>query len=80
MIRLKNNDLVYLLSTFDVSKGMKTELEQAIKDCSEISDDTATALREMCSDRLTLIGFTKDDEPNEEGKYLESMIDKLYTE
>lgn len=45
---------------------------------AEIDDADASDLRELCSDYLTEVGFDEDYEPNEEGKILETLVDKLY--
>lgn len=45
---------------------------------AEINKQDATDLRELCSDYLTEVGFNRDYEPNEEGKILETLVDKLF--
>lgn len=44
----------------------------------DISDETASVLRDCCEEYLLHIGFDEQYEPNDEGKILETLIDKLY--
>jgi hypothetical protein len=37
-------------------------------------------LRDLCGERLQIYGFDENYNPTEEGKILEELIDKLYTE
>ncbi len=46
----------------------------------EASDEEFINLRECCSDYLLIVGFDKDYNPNEIGRSLESLIDKLFIE
>ncbi len=44
-----------------------------------LTDCEADDLRETCADQLPIEGFDKNYEPNEKGRILESLIDKLFT-
>lgn len=41
-------------------------------------EDLLNDIREACGELLVTIGFTKDDEPTEDGKVLEGLMDKLF--
>lgn len=44
----------------------------------EMSEDTSADLSERCQDQLQLTGFDRDGTLTQEGRVLESLIDKLH--
>jgi hypothetical protein len=43
-----------------------------------ISEIEADALRDLCGDYMSVVGFDADYNPNEKGVLLEELIDKLF--
>lgn len=43
-----------------------------------VSDDFAVEIRELCSENIGVVGFDKNYELTEEGKTVESLIDKFF--
>jgi len=44
----------------------------------EIERDVAGPIRDVLAERLVKVGFDENYEPNEEGKFLEDLIDRLF--
>ena len=44
----------------------------------EIERDVAEPIRDALTERLAEVGFDQNSEPNEEGKFLEDFIDRLF--
>lgn len=80
MLRISNKDAQFILTTLSVTAELRMILSNPDgDDFVRISDDVADQLRDLCTDRLDTHGFDENYEPNEEGRRLESLIDKLYT-
>lgn len=47
---------------------------------TDLDENDAIDLRELCSDYLLEIGFDEEYVANEKGKLLEELVDKLYVE
>ncbi len=45
----------------------------------EISEELADEIRNLCGKQLQIAGFNKKREPTEEGKILESLMDKFFS-
>ncbi|MBW1617021.1 MAG: hypothetical protein JRJ49_10960 [Deltaproteobacteria bacterium] len=48
--------------------------------CLSINNDQADKIRNICAEYLQLIGFDENYAPTEEGKILEVLIDKFFTD
>jgi hypothetical protein len=44
----------------------------------EIDRDVAKPIRDVLAERLVEVGFDENYEPNEEGRFLEDLIDRLF--
>ncbi len=82
MIKLAPRDCKYLLANLSLTKEVTAVLQNSIRSSRKIviDEDTAIYLRELCSDRLSLVGFDINYEPNSDGIILEDLIDKLFTD
>jgi len=79
MITLRFDEVQFMLTTLPLPIHLKDELSRLGKDENKsISDVTADELRDLCLDRLDTHGFDACYAPTEEGKLLESLIDKLF--
>jgi hypothetical protein len=43
-----------------------------------VSENEADDIRDLCGERLQIVGLDKDYELTEEGRILESLVDKFY--
>ena len=77
MISIDGNDATFMLKQL----SLPAELENVLKSSKQrvkLSEEQADQLRDFCTDRLDEVGFDKNYEPTNEGKRLESLIDKLF--
>lgn len=85
VIRIRHDDMAYLLSVLDVGpdlyRRLQVKQEQLADDPRQLvlDDEEADQLRELCMDRLQVVGFDEDYHLTTEGKRLEDLIDKLFT-
>lgn len=78
MVEISQSEAVFMLSCLELTPRLRRILE----DCSDsgltLSDDDADALRDRCGDRLQTHGFDGNYAPTQDGRTLESLIDKLF--
>lgn len=76
MIRLSHKEVSFLLEL----PNLTLELNQTLKSIpkgGEISDLVADELRDLCLERMDVIGFDKNYVPTKLGAKLEMLIDRL---
>ncbi len=79
MIKINSKDIEFLISNLRLPKEVVNELRELETENEKlISEETADKLRDLCTDKLDTHGFDLDYEPNELGKKLEELIDKLF--
>ena len=79
MILLTSQEIRFMLTVLPLTVDLRGVIEALVSEPNKIiSDDMADELRDMCTERLDTHGFDEDYNPTEEGKILESLIDKLY--
>lgn len=44
----------------------------------EISEELSDKIRDLCGERLLVVGFDENYEPTREGEILESLVDKFF--
>jgi hypothetical protein len=79
MIILTLQEIQFMLAVLSLTVDLRERLETLISVQNKvILDDVADELRDLCTERLDTHGFDENYNPTEEGKKLESLIDKLY--
>ena len=79
MIILTPHEIQFMLTALPLTDDLRERLEALLPVQNKIiSDDIADELRDLCTERLDTHGFDENYNPTEEGKKLESLIDKLY--
>ena len=79
MIKLKFEELRFILETLSLSAEQEKQIRKATADLKiELPDELADSLRDSCTERLDTHGFDKDYLPTPEGRVLEDLIDKLF--
>ncbi len=79
MITLTLQEIQFMLTVLPLTVDLRERLRALIQVQNKIiSDDIADELRDLCTERLDTHGFDENYNPTEEGKKLESLIDKLY--
>lgn len=81
--KLLHSDMVYLRQHSLLPDSLINELTskmQAAYPASslEIDREFAEPIRGALTERLAVAGFDQDDEPNEEGRFIEDLIDRLF--
>ncbi|HAW80415.1 MAG TPA: hypothetical protein DCX27_12305, partial [Balneola sp.] len=71
-IRLTKEDSLFILSQVEMPEGLRIKLKKN----EALNEDEADDLRELCADKLPLVGFNSDYSVNWKGKRLEGLIDK----
>ncbi|HEY9897801.1 MAG TPA: hypothetical protein V6D00_01350 [Pantanalinema sp.] len=85
MIRVPYDDVAYMIRFLEMSPELCASLQSKLARIAtdprqvRLGDNEASELRELCQDRLLIVGFDEDYDPNEEGLRLEGLIDKLFT-
>ena len=77
MIYLSQYDVQFMLMMLQLTPDLSRVLK-AIAEGGEITEDQADELRDCCTDKLDEIGFDENYEPTEDGRKLETLVDKLY--
>lgn len=72
-VKLKKEELEYLKSTF-----FSDSVDDLGNTYIDLSENNIDEIRDWASERQQMIGFDKDYNLNDEGKLLESIIDKLH--
>ena len=89
-IRLRKDEFDYLVSAEFVPESIRKGIWDAVQRRStdkfgeekvvvEISEEAADSVREICGDQLPVKGFDINYALNNEGKILETLIDKFFT-
>lgn len=82
-IKITKKELDYLKSSDILTENIQAKLIKKRPQVNnqyeiKISEDLADEIRDKCGGNLQTSGFDMDGEPNEEGKILESLIDKFF--
>lgn len=81
-IELSRNEYTYLCQApflEDKYRKLLFSIEQHDSKYSlKISEDQADEIRDLCGERLQVVGFDEKYELSQEGKILESLIDKFF--
>lgn len=72
-VKLKKEELEYLKSTF-----FSDSVDDLGNTYIDLSENYIDEIRDWASERQQMIGFDEDYNLNDEGKLLESIIDKLH--
>jgi len=89
-IRLTKEEYDYVVSAPFIPESLRNELVDGIQTHSqdrvrredvvgELTEENADTIRSLCSDQLDFAGFNIDYSLNNEGKILDSLIDKFFT-
>lgn len=83
-IELNNHEYNYLCQASFLASAHKNTISSIIKKDDryslKISEEEADEIRDLCGEQLQLVGFDENYELTFEGKILESLIDKFYTD
>lgn len=71
--KLHNNEIEYIKKNFHLSGDFREKLESG-----NLMNDECSVLRDLCGEKLQIVGFDEDYNITKEGKFLEDLIDKLY--
>ncbi|MDP3390425.1 MAG: hypothetical protein Q8Q45_14555 [Methylococcaceae bacterium] len=78
MIFLSRSEIEYMLMMLELTSSLRQVLEGISVSGGNIDDDQADELRDLCNDKLDVRGYDENYNPNEDGKRLEALVDKLY--
>lgn len=81
--KLLRSDIAYLRRYSLLSDNLINELTRRMDALHhlpslEIERDVAEPIRDALTERLAEVGFDQNYEPNEEGRFLENFIDRLF--
>ena len=77
MKMITQKDIEFILEHLDIPTSIYSKLKNE-KSVYELSSDEIDLLHDLCGDRLQTHGFDFSYDLTEEGKILETLIDKLY--
>ena len=85
LIKLTKKEFDYLIKSKFINSETKSKLaEKKTKENEyykiKISEELSEEIRDKCGEQLQIAGFDENYQTNEEGRILESLIDKLYSE
>ena len=78
-VKFSRKELNFLINTLpqeEIPFKFTINAEKSIE--LELNDDLANKIRDWASEKQQIIGYDKDYELTEDGKILDSIIDKLY--
>lgn len=75
---ITQKDIDFMLKHLDIPTFIYSKLKSGKKSFYELSPDEIDLLHDLCGDRLQTHGFDLNYDLAEEGKILETLIDKLY--
>ena len=78
MIKVSKDDVQFMLIHLDLLPELLKLLQGCENEKLEITDDQADQLRDLCADKLPLVGFDENYVANDLGNKLEDLIDKLF--
>lgn len=78
--RIGAKERAYLAQQKGIPSGAQEALQSASAESNvvEMTQEQASDLRDRCGELLQAKGFGADYEPNDEGRMLEDLIDRLY--
>lgn len=78
MRRLTVADVRYLLDCLPLDDRLRAALERLpVPLMDHLSEEDVDWLRDLCGERLQTVGFGPNYEPTDEGRLLETLVDKL---
>ncbi|MDH5741116.1 MAG: hypothetical protein OEY77_12395 [Nitrospira sp.] len=89
--RLTKEEFDYAVSAPFIPERLRNELINGVQNrvqnrgrmermVVEVTEDSADIIRSLCEDQLNLVGFDIDYSLNSQGKILDSLIDKFFTD
>ena len=82
IIKLNQEEFEYLKNTLFLSKDLEFSVlvERKNEDvvALHVSEDQADKIRDLCNEKLQIVGFDEDYNLTNEGKILDHLIDKFY--
>ena len=82
-IELNRNEYGYLCQASFLGEKYRKLLfsskQNGDKYSLKISEDQVDEMRDLCGEQLQIVGFDEKYELTQEGKILESLVDKLFT-
>lgn len=78
MIFLSRTDIEYMLVKLELTPVLRQALEGLSVSGGNVDDDIADELRDLCNDKLDVIGYDENYNLNDDGKKLETLVDKLF--
>lgn len=82
-INLSESEYIYLCEAGFVQNRHRESFFSAKKNIDtyviSLSESQADELRDLCGEQLQIAGFDENYELTDEGKILESLVDKLFT-
>ena len=82
-IELNKNEYNYLCRSSFLPNTLQTVLlsskQQEDSYLLKISEKQADEIRDLCGEQLQLVGFDEHYAPTQEGKILESLVDKFFS-
>tara|TARA_B100000508_G_C11261072_1_gene181147 strand:+ start:216 stop:449 length:234 start_codon:yes stop_codon:yes gene_type:complete len=73
-IKVSKYDSLFILDHINLPENLRDKLEKI----ESLTEDEADDLRDLCGEKLQDSGFDLDYKPNQIGKRLESLMDKLF--
>lgn len=77
IIKFSKEEILFLKNSF-LKENKHLEFFIQEKNLVELNDDLINEIRDWAGERQQIIGFNEDYELTQDGKILESLIDKLY--
>jgi hypothetical protein len=78
VIYLGSDEIKYMLMMLQLTPDLRQVLEQIARSGGKVDEDQADELRDLCNDQLDLCGYDESYKLNDDGKKLESLVDKLF--
>lgn len=77
IIKFSKEEILFLKNSF-LKENEHLEFLIQENNLVELNDDLINEIRDWAGERQQIIGFNEDYELTQDGKILESLIDKLY--
>lgn len=72
-------EVLYLLKVLPLTHDLRRAVEDSsVRLVDQLSPEQVDQLRDLCGERLQAAGFDSRYEPNDEGRLLETLVDKLF--
>jgi len=75
---IKIEDVQFLLKELQLSDDLKNALTDFLESSEPLSVAKVEELRGLCTEKLASLGFDQKYKPNQLGRRLEELIDKLF--